>query len=116
MSWKEPSERHSEDTIKAIHEAAHHIATAIKEGFQLMADVEAQALADLSTAVTNIGNAITAEIAALKAALAAAQPPIDHSPAIETAVSNLNALASSLTSSLPPAAAPAPASTPAPGA
>lgn len=68
-----------------------------------MADVEAQALADLSTAVTNLADAVTAEIQALQAALSAVTPPIDHSPAIEAAVTNLNNLAASLKESIPPA-------------
>lgn len=89
------------------HEALIAVLTRIAEGIEIMADVEAQALADLTTAVTNIGTAITAEIAALKAALAGATPPVDHSPAIEAAVTNLNNLAASLTASLPPATAPA---------
>ena len=113
MSWKEPSERHSDDLIQAIHEAAHLLAHTLKEGFKLMADVEAQALADLATAVTSIGTAITAEIAALQAALANNVPPVNNSPAIEAAVTNLNTLAASLTASLPPAT-PAPAPAPAP--
>jgi len=48
-----------------------------------MADLEAQALADLATAVSSVGDAIAAEIAALQAALTA--QGIDHSPAIEAA-------------------------------
>ncbi len=115
MAWKEPSERHNDALIEAIDRAARHIAHAITEGFKHMADVEAQALADLTTAVTNIGTAITTEIAALKAALAGNVPPVDHSPAIEAAVTNLNNLAASLTASLPPATpSAAPAATPAP--
>ena len=113
MSFHPDQDRH-DDLMQAIHKAAHTIATAITEGFKLMADVEAQALADLSAAVTNIGTAITAEIAALQAALANNVPPVDHSPAIETAVTNLNTLAASLTASLPPATpAAAPAAKPA---
>ena len=111
------SDRHSGETVDAIHAAARLVAHAITEGFKLMADVEAQALADLTAAVTNIGTAITAEIAALQAALANNVPPVDHSPDIEAAVTNLNNLAASLTASLPPATpapAPAPATPPTP--
>ena len=67
--WQEPSERHSDALIAAIHAAAHTVAKAITEGFIHMASVEDQALADLAAAVTAIGTAITAEIAALQAAL-----------------------------------------------
>lgn len=113
MAWKEPTERHSDDLIAAIDRAAHTIAHALTEGFRTMADVEAQALADLTTAVSNIGTAITAEIAALKAALAASTPPVDHSPAIEASVTTLNNLAASLTASLPPATPAVPPAAPA---
>lgn len=90
------------------HEADRHhallaVLTRIAEGIEHMADVEAQALADLSTAVTNLADAVTAEIQALQAALSAVTPPIDHSPAIEAAVTNLNNLAASLKESIPPA-------------
>jgi hypothetical protein len=98
MSFHPEQERHD-----ALIAALNRIA----KGIQHMADAQAQALADLNTAITNIGAAITAEIAALTAALA--QAGVNDSPAIETAVSNLNALTASLTSSLPaptPAAAP----------
>lgn len=107
------SDRRSDDVVHAIHEAAHLIATAIREGFNHMASVEDQALADLTNAVTNLGTAITAEIAALQDALGKAG--VDNSPAIEKAVSNISALTNSLTNSIPaPAPAPAPAPTPAP--
>lgn len=117
MSFHPEQERH-DDLIRAIDKAAHRIATAITEGFTHMADVEAQALADLSSAVTALADAVSAEIGALQAALSAITPPIDHSPAIEAAVTNLNALAASLKESIPapvtpPATTPAP--TPAPG-
>jgi hypothetical protein len=105
MSWKEPAERHSDALIEAIEAAAHRIATAILEGFKSMADPQAQALADLTAAITNIGTAIAAEISALQTALAAGG--VNDSPAIEAAVTNLNALTASLTASLPPAATPA---------
>ena len=95
------------------HDALIHLLTRIAKGIEHMADVEAQALADLSTAVTNLGDAIAGEIAALQAALAANVPPIDHSPAIETAVTNLNNLTASLKASVPPPVS-APAPTPAP--
>ncbi len=104
MSWKEPADRHNDAIVEAIHAAAHIIAKEIHR----MADLEAQALADLNTAITNIGAAITVEIEALKAALANNVPPVDNSPAIEAAVSNLNALAKSLTDSVTPPVTPTP--------
>ena len=109
--FHQEQEQHDE-LITAIGRAAHLIANAIKDS----AMSEAQALADLSTAVTNLGTAITAEIAALQAALAANVPPVDNSPAIETAVTNLNNLAASLTASIPVPTPPpvTPAPTPAP--
>ncbi len=116
MAWKEPAERHSDDLITAIGHAAHLIATTIEKGFAHMADAETQALADLSTAITNIGNAIAAEITALQAALAAATPPVDNSPAIEAAVTNLNNLTASLKASVPGASQPSGASAPPPAA
>jgi hypothetical protein len=103
MRWKDPAERHAEDTVKAIHEGAAVIATAIKQGFKLMAD-ETKALADLTAAISNIGTAIVAEISALKDALAA--QGVDNSPAIEAAVSKLNDLTAGLTASLPTPPAP----------
>lgn len=113
MPFHPEQERH-DALLAAIDKAAHRIATALTEGFKHMADAQTQALADLSQAVTNIGTAITAEIAALQAALAANVPPVNDSPAIETAVTNLNNLAASLTASIPPAAPVTPPTTPAP--
>lgn len=104
MSFNPEHDRHV-----ALMAALHRLT----EGIIRMADVEAQALADLQAAITQIGAAVTAELAALKTALAGTTPPVDHSPAIEAAVTNLNTLAASLTSSLPPAT-PAPAPAPAP--
>lgn len=69
-----------------------------------MADKQAQALTDLNNAVTNIGAAIAAEIAALQAALT--NQGVDDSPAIETAVTNLNNLAASLKASVTTPVAP----------
>jgi hypothetical protein len=83
----------------------------LTQGLEYMADVEAQALADLSTAVSNVSDAITAGVAALTSALANNSPPIDHSPAIEGAVASLNTAAAALKNAIPPvvvaAAAPA---------
>jgi len=114
MGWKEPAERHTEQTVQAIHEAAAAIVHALNIGFRLMAD-ETKALADLAAAVTGIAAAINAEIAALKAALAA--QGVDNSPAIEASVAQLNTLTAGLAASLPaspaPAAAPAAPATPA---
>ena len=104
MSFDPAGDRHD-----ALIEALHHIATTIENGFKHMADAETQALADLSTAVTAIGTAVTNEIAALQTAIG--QAGVNNSPAIEASVAKLNALASSLTSSLP---APAQGVTPAP--
>jgi hypothetical protein len=106
MSWKEPSERHNDAVIEAIQHAAHLIATTITQGFKHMADTEAQAIADLTAAVTAIGDAVATEIAALQAALTA--QGTDHSPAIEASVARLNQLASDLKASAATAAPPAP--------
>jgi hypothetical protein len=95
----DPADRRSDDIIEAIHAAAHVVATAITEGLKHMANAEAQALADLSAAITAIGLAITNEIGALQTALGAAG--VDNSPAIEASVSKLNGLTASLTASLP---------------
>ena len=105
MSWKDPSERHHEAMVEAIHQASRRIVHALEQGFQIMAD-ETQALADLTAAITAIGDAVTTEIAALTAALANAG--VNNSPAIETAVANLNNLTASLKASLPPAPTPTP--------
>ena len=99
MSWKEPAERHSDAMVEAIHAASRHIVTALKEGFELMASVEDKALADLTAAISSIGDAITAEIAALTAALA--NQGVDNSPAIEASVTKLTDLTAGLKASLP---------------
>src|SRR5216684_3158858 len=104
--WKDPSERHSDAMVEAIHQASHRIVNALEQGFKIMAD-ETQAIADLTAAITAIGDAVTAEIAALTAGLANAG--VNNSPAIETAVTNLTALTASLKASLPPATTPTPA-------
>lgn len=104
MSWKDPAERHNDAVIDAIDKASHRIATAIQQGFIHMADKQSQALTDLNNAVTNIGAAIAAEIAALQAALSA--QGVDDSPQIETAVANLNNLAGSLKASVTTPVAP----------
>lgn len=100
MSFHPNSDRHDE-----LVRALHRIATSIEKGFIHMADVEAQALADLSAAVTAIGDAVAAEIGALQTALANAG--VNNSPAIEASVTQLNTLAANLKASLP-AAAPTP--------
>jgi len=105
MSWKDPSERHHEAMVEAIHVASHRIVHALEQGFRIMAD-ETQAIADLTAAITAIGDAVTAEIAALTAALANAG--VNNSPAIETAVTNLTALTASLKASIPPTPTPTP--------
>lgn len=91
-------ERHN-SLIEAIGKAAHAISSAITEGFKHMANAETQALADLSAAITAIGNAISKEIAALQSALAA--QGVDNSPEIQQRVQTLNGLAANLTASLP---------------
>lgn len=100
MSWKEPSERHSDAIIEAIDKASHRVATAIEKGFIHMADVQAQALQDLSVAVANLSNAVADELAALTAALAA--QGIDDSPQIEASVGNINNLVTQLKNSVAP--------------
>lgn len=94
-----PEDERHDSLIEAIGKASHLIASAITEGFKHMANAETQALADLSAAVTAIGNAISTEIAALQTALG--QAGVDNSPAIEASVAKLNGLTSSLTASLP---------------
>lgn len=86
------------------HEALIHVLTRIAKGIEHMADKQSQALTDLNNAVTNIGAAIAAEIAALQAALSA--QGVDDSPQIETAVTNLNNLAGSLKASVTTPVAP----------
>jgi hypothetical protein len=98
MSWKEPSERHNDALIEAIQHAAHLISTAITQGFKHMADREAQALADLQSAVTDLGAAIAIEITALQNAINA--QGVNNSPAIETAVSNIRSLIGGLNASI----------------
>lgn len=105
MSWKEPSERHNDAVVEAIHDASRHIATAIREGFAHMADAQTKALADLDAAILSIGNAISAEIAALQEALSNSGQP-DDSGQIEASVSKLNDLAAALKASIPQKAAP----------
>lgn len=104
----DPTERRSDDLIAAIHEASRRIAIAITQGFNHMADAQTQALADLTTAVSGIADAISAEITALQAAVSAAgniQP--DDSQAIEAQVTKLNTLTAALkTSVAPPVTAP----------
>ena len=103
MSWKDPSERHSDDLIAAIHAAAHRIETAITQGFKHMADAQTQALTDLQTAVTAVAAAITAAATALSNV----QP--NNSAAIETQVTALNTAAAQLNAAVnPPAPAPGP--------
>ena len=79
-----------------------------------MADAQATALADLSTAISNIADAIAAEIQALQNAInaGAAQQP-DDSAAIEGQVTKLNQLTAALKAPLT-AVVPTPAPTPAP--
>ncbi len=79
-----------------------------------MADAQTAALADLSTAISNIADAIAAEIQALQNAInaGAAQQP-DDSTAIENQVAKLNQLTAALKAPLT-AVVPPPAPTPAP--
>lgn len=100
-----------EDLLGAIHDASHRIATAITEGFKHMANAEAQALADLSQAISDIGTAVVAEVAALQAAINA--QGVNNSPAIEDSVQKLKDLAATLNNSLAPQVA-TPATPPAP--
>lgn len=109
MSHFHPDLERHDELIEIIRHAAHQIATAITQGFKHMADTEATALADLTAAVSSVGDAIAGEIAALQAALANNVPPVDHSPEIEASVTKLNDLAAALKASVP-----APTTTPAP--
>ena len=61
---------------------------------------EAQALADLTQAVTDIGTAIAAEITALQNAINA--QGVNNSPTIEASVANIRSLIGSLNASLKP--------------
>lgn len=113
MPWKEPSERHNDAVIEAIHAASRHISSSIEQGFKHMADAQTKALADLTTAVSGIANSVSAEIGALQAAVTqavqnAANIQPDDSAAIEAQVSKLNDLNAALKASVAPAT-PAPA-------
>jgi hypothetical protein len=108
----DPSDRHSEDLIQAIYEAAHIIAHAITEGFQLMANAETQALADLQQAVVDLGTAVAAEINALQAAINA--QGVNNSPAIETSVANIRSLIGGLNTSVAAASSTAGTTAPSP--
>ena len=108
----DPSERHSEDLIQAIAEAARHISHAITEGFKLMANAETQALADLSQAVVDLGTAVAAEINALQAAINA--QGVNNSPAIEASVANIRSLIGGLNTSVTAASSAAGTPTPTP--
>jgi len=94
-------ERHNA-LMESIGQAARHIATAITEGFKHMADSQTKALADLQAALTNIADAIAAEIGALQTALTNSGQP-DDSGQIEAAVTNLNSLTDALKKSIPAA-------------
>ncbi len=112
MAWKSESERHHDALCEAIGHAAHRISTAITEGFKLMASTEDQALADLSQAISDIGTAVVAEIAALQAAIN--NQGVNNSPAIEASVQKIKDLAATLTNSLAPQVTTPPAPAPAP--
>lgn len=116
MAWKTPEQHRHDELIEVVGHASRLIATSIEKGFKHMADAQAQALADLQTAIATIGDEIAAEIGALQKALSASAQP-DDSGAIEAAVTNLNDLAAKLKASRPAdtvtPAAPVPA-TPAP--
>ena len=76
----DPSDRRSEDLIAAIEQASHRIATAITQGFAHMADAQATALADLSTAIANIAdNASGSPLTNLYLSLHTASPGIGGS-------------------------------------
>lgn len=76
------------------------------------------AIDDLNAAVTNIGNAVTAAVADIqKLASQIVTANTANDPAIESAVSQLNTLATNLNNAVnPPAPTPAPAPAPAPPA
>jgi hypothetical protein len=94
------------DRHEAILGALHLIAKEIRH----MANTEAQALADLQSAVTDLGAAIAAEITALQNAMNA--QGVNNTPAIEASVTNIRSLIGGLNASIaattttPPAAAP----------
>src|ERR1700730_9277919 len=78
-----------------------------------MADLvnpEAQAIADLQAAVSDIGVAINAEVIALQAAMNT--QGVNNSPAIEASVKNLKDMAATLANSLATPAAPPAAALP----
>lgn len=73
-----------------------------------MADTEAAALNELTTAIQSLGDAIAGEIAELQKAVTAAQnanPPLqpDHAADIQAAVTKLNDFTAALKASVAPA-------------
>jgi hypothetical protein len=73
MSWKEPSERHSDDLIAAIDRAARTVSHALTDGFALVA----------------------------KQIITAVPGTPDNSAEIETTVKNIKTLIDNLHQSLP---------------
>lgn len=84
----------------------------IKEGFQTMAT----ALDDLTASVTNLGTSLSNELAAVATALSNAKQPDGSVSAadVETAVTNINALAAKLDAETAALTTPAPPAAPAP--
>jgi len=107
MSFDRERDQH-DDTLKALY----HIAHTITEGFQLMANAETQALADLSQAVVDLGTAVAAEINALQAAINA--QGVNNSPAIEASVANIRSLIGGLNASVTAASSTAGTTAPSP--
>lgn len=109
-------ERFHNATVEAIHHASRRISQAITEGFSLMADTETQAVADLTSAIASLGDAIAAEIAALQKAVSDLNQQTgnpDSTAEISAAVTRLNDLTASLKASVAPAE-PTPTPEPAP--
>lgn len=114
----DPELSRHEDLLEAIERASHHIATAITQGFKLMADAQTTALADLNTAVAGIADAIAGCIGALQTAVTqatqnAANIQPDDSAAIEAEVTKLNDLTTALKTAVAPPVASPPAPMPA---
>jgi hypothetical protein len=101
MSFNPDQDRHD-----ALLSALHLIAKEIRH----MANTEAQALADLQSAVTDLGAAIAAEITALQNAMNA--QGVNNTPAIEASVSNIRSLIGGLNASIATTTAPPPPTAP----
>ena len=92
------------DPTQERHEAILHALHSIAKEFKHMADIETQALADLTAAVTAIADASAALVQALKTA-AGNTPAVNNSPAIEAEAARLLQIASDMKAAIPAAPA-----------